>query len=71
LAGRITATNRENASDKPKGYRKLDDPMQATSDHHGSSTGADSESCSASPSGKSLSVAETRCLISFLEVYKF
>jgi fused-like protein len=36
----ITATNRENASDKPKGNRKLDGPMQVTEDHHGSSTGA-------------------------------
>ncbi|RLN34052.1 serine/threonine-protein kinase TIO-like isoform X2 [Panicum miliaceum] len=46
----ITATNRENASDKPKGNRKLDGPMQATGDHHGSSTGAVPES--RSPSAK-------------------
>ncbi|ONM34597.1 Serine/threonine-protein kinase TIO [Zea mays] len=45
---RITATNRENASDKPKGNRKLDDPMQATQDRHGSPTGAVAESCSPS-----------------------
>jgi hypothetical protein len=53
LAGTITATNRENASDKPKGNRKLDGAMQATEDHHGSSTGAVPES--RSPSGKLLS----------------
>jgi fused-like protein len=53
LAGRITATNGENASDKQKGNRKPDVPMQATQDHHGSSTGAVPESCS--PSGKLLS----------------
>ncbi|RCV20787.1 hypothetical protein SETIT_4G085900v2 [Setaria italica] len=47
---RITVTNRENASDKPKGNRKLDVPMQATEDHYGSSTGADPENCSPSPS---------------------
>ncbi|CAN6178871.1 unnamed protein product [Urochloa humidicola] len=46
---RNTATNRENSSDKPKGNRKLDVPMQATEDH-GSSTGAVPESCSPSPS---------------------
>jgi len=52
---RVTATNRENASDKPKGNRKLDGSMQATAteDRHGSPTGSVPESCS--PSGKLIS----------------
>ncbi|CAD6234940.1 unnamed protein product [Miscanthus lutarioriparius] len=44
--GRTATTNRDNDSDKPKGNRKLDGPMQVTQDHHGSPTGAVPESCS-------------------------
>ena len=50
---RVTATNRENASDKPKGNRKLDGSMQATEDRHGSPTGSVPECCS--PSDKLIS----------------
>ncbi|KAJ1255884.1 hypothetical protein BS78_K140200 [Paspalum vaginatum] len=47
---RSMATKSENTSDKPKCNRKHDGPMQATEDHHGSSTGAVPESSSPSES---------------------